>query len=88
MPSGAPTDQQHAAHEQADPAFRRVHLRGLFDAEHSVLLDNRMRDGKAGVELLQPFTTRPAASGCCSIAAGCPGRIGAGRLCSVPLNRR
>ena len=24
--------------EQADPAFRRVHLRGLFDAEHSVLL--------------------------------------------------
>ena len=39
----------------ADPAFRRVHLRGQFDAEHSVLLDNRMRDGKAGVELLQPF---------------------------------
>ncbi|MDO4234617.1 SURF1 family protein [Pseudomonas sp.] len=39
----------------ADPAFRRVHLRGSFDADHSVLLDNRMRDGKAGVELLQPF---------------------------------
>ncbi len=39
----------------ADPAFRRVHLSGQFDAEHSVLLDNRMRDGKAGVELLQPF---------------------------------
>ncbi|WP_460149471.1 SURF1 family protein [Pseudomonas sp. S3_E10] len=37
------------------PAFRRVRLRGQFDAEHSVLLDNRMRDGKAGVELLQPF---------------------------------
>lgn len=38
-----------------DPAFRRVHLYGRFDAEHSVLLDNRTRDGKAGVELLQPF---------------------------------
>ncbi|MGY2290791.1 SURF1 family protein [Pseudomonas sp. SDO528_S397] len=39
----------------ADPAFRRVHLRGQFDAAHSVWLDNRLRDGKAGVELLQPF---------------------------------
>ncbi len=38
-----------------DNAFRRVHLYGRFDAEHSVLLDNRMRDGQAGVELLQPF---------------------------------
>jgi surfeit locus 1 family protein len=38
-----------------DPAFRRVQLRGQLDARHSVLLDNRMRDGKAGVELLQPF---------------------------------
>jgi surfeit locus 1 family protein len=26
--------------DMADPAFRRVHLRGQFDAEHSVLLDN------------------------------------------------
>lgn len=32
-----------------------MHLYGRFDAEHSVLLDNRMRDGQAGVELLQPF---------------------------------
>ncbi|MBT2371419.1 SURF1 family protein [Pseudomonas fluorescens] len=38
-----------------DPAFRRVRLRGQFDTEHSVLLDNRFRDGKVGVELLQPF---------------------------------
>jgi cytochrome oxidase assembly protein ShyY1 len=38
-----------------DPAFRRVSLYGRFDAEHSFLLDNRTRDGKAGVELLQPF---------------------------------
>lgn len=41
--------------DKADPAFRRVRLRGQFDAEHSVFLDNRLRDGKAGVELLQPF---------------------------------
>ncbi|MGH8466718.1 MAG: SURF1 family protein [Pseudomonas sp.] len=38
-----------------DPAFRRVQLFGHFDAEHSLLLDNRVRDGQVGVELLQPF---------------------------------
>jgi surfeit locus 1 family protein len=38
-----------------DPAYRRVHLRGHFDSEHSLLLDSRIRDGHAGVELLQPF---------------------------------
>ena len=37
------------------PAFRRVQLRGHLDAQHSLLLDNRVRDGKVGVELLQPF---------------------------------
>lgn len=39
----------------ADPAFHRVQLFGHFDANHSLLLDNRLRDGQAGVELLQPF---------------------------------
>ncbi|MET3050663.1 MULTISPECIES: SURF1 family protein [Pseudomonas] len=38
-----------------DPAYRRVHLFGHFDNQHSLLLDNRMRDGQVGVELLQPF---------------------------------
>ncbi|MEX6500530.1 SURF1 family protein [Pseudomonas zhanjiangensis] len=38
-----------------DPAYRRVRLQGRFDAAHSLLLDNRTRDGRAGVELLQPF---------------------------------
>jgi len=38
-----------------DPAYRRVQLRGRFDAEHSFLLDNSTREGKAGVELIQPF---------------------------------
>ncbi|WP_374438463.1 SURF1 family protein [Pseudomonas panipatensis] len=38
-----------------DPAYVRVRLQGRFDAEHSLLLDNRTRDGVAGVEVLQPF---------------------------------
>ncbi len=37
------------------PAFRRVQLRGHLDGQHSLLLDNRVRDGQVGVELLQPF---------------------------------
>ncbi|MGC8113563.1 SURF1 family protein [Metapseudomonas otitidis] len=40
---------------QPDPAFMRVRLQGRFDAQHSLLLDNRMRNGRPGVELLQPF---------------------------------
>lgn len=47
----ASTALQHSA----DPAFRRVRLHGQFDAAHSLLLDNRQRSGKVGVELLQPF---------------------------------
>ena len=39
----------------AEPVFRRVQLRGHLDAKHSLLLDNRIRDGQPGVELLQPF---------------------------------
>lgn len=43
-----------------DPAYRRVQLHGYFDSEHSLLLDNRIRDGHAGVELLQPFYDQPS----------------------------
>lgn len=50
----APIDiDQLAAHP--DPAYLRVQLHGRFDASHSLLLDNRIRDGRAGVEVLQPF---------------------------------
>lgn len=38
-----------------DPAYMRVQLQGFFDARHSLLLDNRTRNGQAGVEVLQPF---------------------------------
>ncbi|MCU1718574.1 SURF1 family protein [Pseudomonas sp. 5P_3.1_Bac2] len=44
----------------ADPAYRRVQLQGHFDEQHSLLLDNRMRDGRAGVEVLQPFYDQPS----------------------------
>lgn len=39
----------------SDLAYRRVQMRGHFDADHSLLLDNSTREGKAGVELIQPF---------------------------------
>lgn len=42
----------------ADPAYVRVQLYGRFDAAHSLLLDNRIRGGRAGVEVLQPFHDR------------------------------
>jgi len=43
-----------------EPGFRRVRLEGAFDAAHSLLLDNRQRGGRVGVELLQPFLDRPS----------------------------
>ena len=46
--------------EVGGPAYSRVHLQGSFDAEHSFLLDSRTRDGKVGVELLQPFHDQPS----------------------------
>lgn len=44
----------------AAPGFRRVRLVGAFDGEHSLLLDNRQRGGRVGVELLQPFLDHPS----------------------------
>ncbi|MDX1299445.1 MAG: SURF1 family protein [Pseudomonas sp.] len=41
--------------QHPNPAYTRVQLQGFFDAQHPLLLDNRTRDGKAGVEVLQPF---------------------------------
>ena len=37
------------------PRYRRVTARGRYDSEHQFLLDNRTRDGRAGVEVLTPF---------------------------------
>ena len=43
-----------------EPAYSRIHLQGRFDAEHSFLLDSRTRDGRVGVELIQPFQDQPS----------------------------
>lgn len=44
-----------ALEREPDLAYVRVRLRGHFDERHSLLLDNRIRNGQAGVEVLQPF---------------------------------
>ncbi|WP_339080535.1 SURF1 family protein [Pseudomonas sp. TMP9] len=41
--------------QHSNPAYKRVHVQGFFDVGHTLLLDNRTRDGKVGVEVLQPF---------------------------------
>ncbi|MDY7562497.1 SURF1 family protein [Pseudomonas sp. 10B1] len=41
--------------QTVDPAYRRVQLRGQFDAAHSLMLDNSTRGGRGGIELIQPF---------------------------------
>ena len=56
----APAQPIGELERSADPAFQRVLLRGYFDGEHSLLLDNRTRDGRVGVELLQPFYDQPS----------------------------
>ena len=38
------------------PRFTRVRVRGSFDAEHQILLDNRSRDGRPGYEVLTPLS--------------------------------
>ncbi|AGI22014.1 hypothetical protein H681_00660 [Pseudomonas sp. ATCC 13867] len=43
---------------QPPRSYVRVRLQGQLDAEHSMLLDNRTRGGRAGVEVLQPFFDR------------------------------
>lgn len=62
-----------------DPAYVRVRLHGRFDQRHTLLLDNRLRNGQAGVEVLQPFYDQPAAFGCWSTAAGSHGLTDARR---------
>ncbi|MEM0955587.1 MAG: SURF1 family protein [Pseudomonadota bacterium] len=43
--------------QPADLAHRRVTLRGAFISERTFLLDNRIRDGRYGVEVVTPFDT-------------------------------
>ncbi|WP_256669937.1 SURF1 family protein [Pseudomonas sp. OIL-1] len=50
----------HDAIRLPDPAWRPVHLEGRFDSQYIWLLDNRIRDGQAGVEVLQVFHDLPS----------------------------
>src|SRR5690554_2492987 len=43
-----------------DPAWRALQLTGQFDPERIWLLDNRTRNGQAGVEVLQLFHDQPS----------------------------
>lgn len=38
-----------------DLRFYRAHLEGVFDNEHTILLDNKTRHGKIGYEVYTPF---------------------------------
>jgi cytochrome oxidase assembly protein ShyY1 len=51
----APPMSAELLSSESDVAYRRVQLQGEFDAEHSFLLDNSTREGRVGVELIQPF---------------------------------
>ena len=37
--------------------FSRVRVEGAYDADHPILLDNRIFGGRVGVHVLSPFTT-------------------------------
>jgi surfeit locus 1 family protein len=39
--------------------FRHVQMKGSYDARHQVLLDNRVRAGRAGYEVFSPFHLEP-----------------------------
>lgn len=42
---------------KGDWRFYRASLQGTYDNDHSVLLDNKIQDGKIGYELYTPFRT-------------------------------
>ncbi|MGN2261427.1 SURF1 family cytochrome oxidase biogenesis protein, partial [Pseudomonas aeruginosa] len=48
-----PTLAAGAGNPRPRPPARCLH--GRFDERHTLLLDNRLRNGQAGVEVLQPF---------------------------------
>lgn len=48
--------------------YRRVRLRGYFDAEHQVLLDNRVQAGRAGYHVITPL--RPEQGGAVLVNRG------------------
>jgi len=58
MTDAAPAIDPGTQALEALPRFARVQLEGRYDAEHQILLDNRMHAGRAGYEVLTPFELR------------------------------
>jgi surfeit locus 1 family protein len=54
----APVRHQLATDDSADTArYQRFSIRGRYDAEHQVLIDNMMFDGRSGYQVLTPLRT-------------------------------
>ena len=43
----------------SDLSYRKVSVTGVYDQQHSYLLDNRVHDGRVGYEVITPFITEP-----------------------------
>jgi surfeit locus 1 family protein len=56
--SGAPVRNQLVANEAADEAiYQRFFIRGRYDGEHQVFIDNMISDGRNGYQILTPLRT-------------------------------
>ena len=54
----APVRRQLVADDAADTAlYRRFSIRGRYDGEHQVLIDNMIFNGRSGYQILTPLRT-------------------------------
>jgi surfeit locus 1 family protein len=55
----APLDLAAADNDAAVALYRTVHGSGEYDAAHAVLIDNKVRGGRPGYEVVTPFKLAP-----------------------------
>lgn len=55
--SGLPLSLDQIDWAMADLSYQKVQVNGSFDNAHYFLLDNRIREGRVGYEVLMPFLT-------------------------------
>lgn len=55
----APLDLAAAGNDAAAVLYRTVHGSGEYDAAHAVLIDNKVRGGRPGFEVVTPFKLAP-----------------------------
>jgi surfeit locus 1 family protein len=55
----APLDLAAAGNDAAGVLYRTVHGSGEYDAAHAVLIDNKVRGGRPGFEVVTPFKLAP-----------------------------